>query len=347
MVTYYPWSQKVLNECLSGHQQGDLYSLDLDLSAICTKANCIYCDSKPEVGEKDPNEITFGQIKELILDAKALGLKWVYTCGLGEPLEDDRFWRLVELLKQIDIQLSIFTNGMLIDKDVAERLYNNNVNLILKMDTFIEKDFDEILGGSGRAKIIYNAAMLLLNSGYRNLFDGQYTRLAFSIVPNKLSLSGIEDIVKFCNINNIFPSIGELEQAGRVILENRLDLSLTDTEIKKLKAFVDESVCENYCRPICPTIVTGLHIDNLGNCVVDEGTGLNCKWFLLKDPKTKILGNVNDTSLTMLFQKMKGYRRKCFTNNIQHIMQCESTSYVFGGCGGNPCSIIKIAKEVL
>ena len=96
-------------------------------------------------------------------------------------------------------------------------------------------------------------------------------------------------------------------------------------------------------RPICPCILTGVHIDNIGNCIVDRDTGLNCKWFLLKDPLTTQLGNIYSNSILDLFDKVNTYRKLCFETKLELIKQTCDISYVFGGCGGNPKEIIELA----
>jgi hypothetical protein len=55
-----------------------------------------------------------------------------------------------------------------------------------------------------------------MDAGYGNV-KGGYTDLAFSIVPTQLSYDGIRNVISFAKKNNIFPSIGELEQAGRAL----------------------------------------------------------------------------------------------------------------------------------
>ncbi len=155
-------------------------------------------------------------------------------------------------------------------------------------------------------------------------------------------------MILFSKENNVFPSLGELEQAG-LALENGnfSQLSLTIEQIKTLKNKVDELLWPNYKRPICPTIITGIHIDNVGRCVVDRYTGLNCKWFLLREPLIRSIGNVRKYDLCDLYTKIRKYRRDCFEKNKEVIKKCESTDYVFGGCGGNPKEVIKLAREHL
>jgi MoaA/NifB/PqqE/SkfB family radical SAM enzyme len=296
---------------------------------------------------RHPDELNYRETEKMIREAKELGLEWVYTCGLGEPLEDIRFRKLIELLSNMDVGISLFTNGILIDKEKANLLHDSGVCIILKLDTFDETKYDKILGIKGCANRIYSALNHLLDAGYGRK-RGEHTELAFSIVPTQLSYDGIEDVITFAKENNIFPSIGELEQAGRA-LENGLfsQLAISMEQKRALKKKVDELLWSNYKRPICPAIITGVHIDHTGHCVADRETGLNCKWFLLCEPLVKVIGSVKSDRISDLYAKVREYRRFCFENNKGGLQKCESTDYVFGGCGGNPKDIIKLAKEHL
>lgn len=344
MVEYYPWSKKVLNECISAGKNGKIPALDLELTAKCTGACCIYCDSKPDVcANGHAGEFDFSTLKKVITEAKSRGLKWVYTCGLGEPLEDPKFWDMIAFFKENDICLSMFSNGVFInDIQTAKRLKENNVNIILKMDTFDEKKFDMILGRKGTAKKIYKARNLLLEAGYGSK-NGKYTDLAFSIVPTSLSIDSIPDVIAYCKEYGIFASIGELEHAGEVINNNLSEtLGIKREQVIKLKEVADEYCEASYMRPICPCIMTGIHIDNVGNCVVDEDTGLNCKWFLLENPKTVRIGNIKTSSVIMLFDEVIRYRKNALETRREQIIESCAISYVFGGCGGNPKDIIEL-----
>lgn len=346
MLEYLPWSKKVLNEMIILQKEGNIPTLDIELTAKCTGANCIYCDSKPDVSDHGQvGEYDFSVMKKIILEAKNCGLKWIYTCGLGEPMEDSKFWDIIYLLKANNIRLSMFSNGIFIhDINVARELKEHDVNIILKMDTFHEKNFNAILGKEGIASKIYAARDYLIDAGYGNN-DG-YTDLAFSIVPTRLAIDGIPEVITFAKKYGIFASVGELEQAGEVINNNLgKTLGISTDEVGKLKNIANEYIEGEYMRPICPCIFTGLHIDNLGNCVVDKVTGLNCKWFLLKDPHTIKLGNIYTEGIDSLFMKVNEYRKKCFSNRISEIKKLCDISFAFGGCGGNPKDIIKLALE--
>ena len=95
-VSYLPWSKNVLAACLAAYDKGQLGSLDLDLTAQCSLAACIYCDSKPGVGSKQPGELSVKETNAVLEQAAEIGVKWIFSCGLGEPLEDRRFKQLIE-----------------------------------------------------------------------------------------------------------------------------------------------------------------------------------------------------------------------------------------------------------
>ena len=348
VVQYLPWSKQTLNSCIEASNAGRIPIIDLELTAKCSAAACVYCDSMPEVcsNPKD-DELALDITLDMLHQTKEKGLKWIYTCGLGEPLEDKRFLAILDFIKDNNISLSMFTNGQFIKNiDIAKRLKESNVNLILKMDTFDEDKFDYILGGVGRAQKVYDAIDFLLEAGYTNVGQVGYTDLAFSIVPTTISKGTIPKVVDFCLHHNIFPSVGELEKAGNVVNNNLFEsLGLSEDCLNSVRNKTELAKI-NYMRPICPAILTGIHIDNKGNCVVDEVTGLNCKWFLLVDPHTKLLGNIKDATITELYSKVKEYRNVCWENNIDIIDEYENINYVFGGCGGNPSEIIRIYKEM-
>lgn len=342
MIEYLPWSKRTLDYCISKHSERMIPSLDMEFSSICTRANCIYCDSKPYVGLKMENELSKNDTINLLKKCCNKGLKWIYTCGLGEPLEDDKIWDVLDFAEENGVVISFFTNGMFVNKEIAKRLKESGACIILKMDTFEKTAFDEILGGKGRADKVYRALENLLDVGYGR--KEKYTDLAFSIVPTSLSLKGIPQVIEFALHNGIFPSVGELEKSGSIINYNLYDdLAINNEKLQEIKDILNQHFDGEYRRPICPAIITGLHFNNLGECIVDRETGLNCKWFMLQEPEISVIGNHND-DIDKLFDKMNRYRRDYFLNLKDNV---EYSKFVFGGCGGNISDIFNLAKKCL
>ena len=338
MVEYFPWSEGVRDHCLNESKAGKIPILDLDFSSKCCLKTCIYCDSITNLHE--PDALTFSELSEIIDKAYQKGLKYINICGIGEPTDDDKFLDLLELASKYDICVSVFTNG-LFSTEILKHILNHNVCLIMKMDSFNPSIFELILGKQGLANRIYNLIDELVSNGFVNKKNSNQTNLAFSIVPTRLNFNEIEDIVSFCKQNKIFPSIGELEFAGKAVSLYK-DISLSKEELTVLKGKVEKILGYEYQRPICPSIISGLHISNTGKCIVDRLTGLNCHWFMLKNPDMIEIGDTRLESLDEINAKVRKYRKENFQPDFLE-KDCMVPN-VFGGCGG---SLVEVAKKAV
>ena len=164
------------------------------------------------------------------------------------------------------------------------------------------------------------------------------SRLALSIVPTRLNIKDIPNIVEYCKNQMIFPSIGELEYSGNA-KKRYNDLHLTIAELNDLKERVDTILGTRYCRNLCPAAITSIHINNKGNCVVDRDTGLSCMWFMLQEPSLISIGNVREDNLLTLRQRVIDYRIKHIKMTIEK--QKSVPNYPFGGCGGSPMLLLQ------
>jgi len=334
MISYLPWSQTVWNDVIQSFRSGQLPILDIEMGAICKHRirnhGCIYCDS--QTGKPQPGELTFDQTKEVIVEAVDVGLKWIYCCGLGEPTDDKKFNKMVEFCAPKGIYTSIFTNAIDYDNAYLQYLYDNNVCIIVKCDSFKVGTFGKLLGTSNLKDVdaIYASINNALRVGFANHTN---TRIGLSIVPTKVNKNDILDVVKYCNDNNIFPVIGELEYVGRG-KELFDSLALSQLELQEIKNGINEILGCEYVSPVCPASIAGIHITNVGDCIVHEKTGLSCPWFDLKEPRIEFVGNVKSTSISDLWQLVQKYRSDRMVTTKEWL-RTEPNNYVFGGCGGN------------
>lgn len=338
MVAYYPWNETNLSNIIKSFQLGKMPVLDLEFSALCKhrllSGGCIYCDSP--AGKPHYNELRVDKVKYLMAEAcKVLDLRWLYCCGLGEPSDDPKFKSIVEFSKNQGITLSVFSNGIGYTQEFINFLYKNDVCLLIKCDSLDAQIFSKSLGASDveSANSIYRTLEMALNVGYgKDVAPGMGSRLALSIVPTQLNKYTLIDVVRFCKANNLFPLLGQLEQAGRG--ENIFeDISLSNAELQDFKEHVDDILGFDYKIPVCPAGIAGLHIDNIGQCVVHEETGLSCAWFDLENPTVNILGNINDTDIVTLWNKVLKYRKDRL-NNLSKKWIEKPLEDIFGGCGG-------------
>jgi MoaA/NifB/PqqE/SkfB family radical SAM enzyme len=336
-VMYEPWSSKVIERSIDKFANGYLPTLNIELSAKCNHKSCIYCDT--QVGFSNQNELSFDQLRSVVDEAKGIGIEWVYICGLGEPTNDEKFFKLIEYLHEKNIKISIFSNGIGYTKDEIKKLKHNEVNLVLKLDSFNEQIFDSLLGKQGSAKCIYKTLALLLEVGYAERNENNLTDLAFSIVPTKINLHDIPNIIEYCKQNNIFPSVGELECSGKA-KESFYKLSPSREELINLKIKIDNILDYNYKKPICPSAITGLHITNLGRYVIDEKTGLSCSWYSLKEPTYLEIGRAGD-DMKLVLDRMIKYRMKKWDDMGDLIKN--HPPHIFGGCGGDIKTLLHLS----
>lgn len=85
MIEYLPWSKRTLDYCISKHSERMIPSLDMEFSSICTRANCIYCDSKPYVGLKMENELSKNDTINLLKNVVIKDLSGYIHVGWVNP----------------------------------------------------------------------------------------------------------------------------------------------------------------------------------------------------------------------------------------------------------------------
>ncbi len=339
---YLPWSHQVLDSCIQQFLMGKLPCLDLETSAVCRHSACIYCDSDCAAPMLD--EMNHDSVNKVLKQASMLGTKWLYLCGLGEPTDDPKFLQLLDAAQEADIKISMFTNAVRFSHDLVNTLMNHQVSLIVKLDSLNPSNFDRLLGRPGTADRIFRTIDALLKAGYDRLCQDDFTMIAASIIPTKVNYQDIPNVIKFCVERNIFPSIGELECAGRAKGKYE-DLALTTEELLDLKYQVDSLVGYDYQRPTCPAALGGLHVSNTGNIIVDRCTGVCCQWFLLRGPDLFNIGHISEISLSEAMEKVHSYRVRN-TLSCKKILECPP-SVVFGGCGGRADQILREHIRIL
>jgi hypothetical protein len=157
------------------------------------------------------------------------------------------------------------------------------------------------------------------------------TNICASIVPTTINQNEIIDIIDWCYTCNIFPLIGDLENAGNSVDKYKL-LKLPDSKLREIKQHILNKYGE-YQIPICPATLFGIHINHKGEVIVDRRSGLSCHWFWLVEPNTKEIDYFYDYSCNELSQVILEYRSE---KRDEVSMELLITSpLIFGGCGGD------------
>jgi MoaA/NifB/PqqE/SkfB family radical SAM enzyme len=342
-LMYFPWCDEEMIEMGKRFKEGHIPYLDIELTARCSLGTCIYCDSPINKTYKELNKTEFYSLANNALNQ---GLKWIYFCGLGEPTDCEYFSDILDFCILNKVKISFFCNGQNLNSELIDKLILANASILIKLDSFYENIFDELLGKRGAASKTYKIIAELEKkkfSNVRHLGDQYVTNLAFSIVPTTKNINEIPEIVSYALNKGIFPSIGELEFANKG--KNQFDVLHVDkANLLKLKKSVNDIFGETYQRPVCPAVLYSLHLDVNARCVVDNETGLSCPWFKLGDPEFGYIGNARQDSVDTLRNNMILYRK----NRLGALKKVEThakTFNIFSGCGGRLSDIKRLCID--
>jgi len=224
--------------------------MDLELSYACNLA-CKGCftSSCKKVGK-----MRFEEVKKIIKQAKEAGFKTVDLIGGGEPLlywdSGKDIFDVIDLINEQGLAVEMFTNGLLVTKEIANKLSEKNVTVIVKLNSLNPEVCYKVTGDGKKESIEY------LDS--KNWTDYRYVRksgefkkenipvwikyLIDAYKKNKEAQIGIETVLfrenydgivglwLFCRDNDIIPSFEVCARRG----EGRAVDILSKEEVKEL-----------------------------------------------------------------------------------------------------------------
>lgn len=341
MFEYRPWAHLELKNSYEKYRKGIFSILDIELSGQCN-FNCMYCDS-PDHTKKC--KINIYDIENLL---SSCFFEWIFICGLGEPVQKDNYSFLIKILnlcKKYNVKCSIFSNMFVCNKEIIEFVEEGILYILFKYDSNDYKLNANVYGTSNSvAEQQYKNIQILMK---HVRCDGNMTNIGASIVPTRLNANKIPEIVEECCENQIYPLLADLENSGRG-QDHYSVLSLNSYDMQILKNKVESIIGEKYKIPICPAVISGIHISNESNIVVDEISGLTCPWFWLEEPQLYKISQLNKmVELEEIKARIIDYRN----HKLQSVQEIY-LSYApidfekFGGCGGDIRSLLKDYIEV-
>ncbi len=206
-----------------------LLAIRLETNHTCN-LKCRYCYAGSEA--KYQEKLSYGQITEIVSQAKDMGAESIVVIGGGEPTIHPDFKRIVSYISSLDMIPMIFSNTVTMSRDLAKFLYDNNASVMGKLDSLDESLQEYFAGIKGAGKKIHQGLENLMDGGFCE--SGNKLRLGISFVSCKFNLPEIEDIWRFCRNNRIFPNMEVLTPTGRA-KENLPDAGLAREEIKDYK----------------------------------------------------------------------------------------------------------------
>ena len=218
------------HDAYEARDNNKLLAIRVETNYSCN-LKCRYCYA---MSGKSSQKFDYNILRDVILQAKELGIHSVVIIGGGEPTLYPEFNELITFIDSLDIIPMIFSNTILINKDLANFLYNHNASIMGKLDSLKPELTDYLAGKKGAYSQINRGLKNLMEAGFIDVDDSTQLRLGISFVSNKLNLYEVEDIWHFCRKNNIFPNMEILTPTGRA--KSKLaSQKLTKEEIMEYK----------------------------------------------------------------------------------------------------------------
>lgn len=204
--------------------EGRLLSMEIELGLQCN-FRCQYCYVGQ--GNNPVRELDEGEIRNVVLQAKALGARKIIVLG-GEPMIYPGVLDILAFFRAEGLSVEVFTNGTNVTAEVARRLYELGVQVVLKMNSFKEEVQDELAGLKGAYKIIQEAFRNLTGAG----FPAEGHPLAVSTVICNQNLAEIVPLWQWLRDRKITPYVEIMTPQGNAQDNNHLDVELP--ALKKL-----------------------------------------------------------------------------------------------------------------
>ena len=168
---------------------------------------CKYCYAQHEqIGnapqDKSTKDYTLDEIKNVIKDAKTLELEEIQIVGAGEPLLCDFFWPLIEYLRKNADIITVFTNGTLITREIAKKLFDMEINTVAKLNSLNPVTQDYISGISGSYHHMKQGIETLRNVGYSTM---RYPKMGIHSVICRQNISELPKMWKSFRLKGIIP----------------------------------------------------------------------------------------------------------------------------------------------
>ncbi len=253
-------------------EENKLVFIGLDLTKACT-LNCLYCFEKS--GNTDKNELSLDEKKTLLEQAKILGANSLVVAGAGEPLLDKDFREIITYANNLSLVSVVYTNGTVIDEDMAKFLYSNNVSPIINLDSLNPEVHDYLTQVKGAHKKAMSAIELCLAAGYGKIND-RTTNIAIATLYLKQNLHEVPAIINWAFERCIKPTVDVLGVHGRAI-SHKDQLRPALHEISGVQQSIGgESVCD--AGTPCKIWMYGIFISCTGDAkycseISDAGIG--------------------------------------------------------------------------
>jgi len=216
-VKGWNFSQKELTEAAGG---GRMLTMDLDMGGgLNCSLRCGHCINKELRPMLEQGDLLSGEeVKRVVMEAKALGLRSVKIIGPGEPLEERSLLAFLDFLAGNGITPLIFTKATALGMDsmarkihgmkpdmLARRLREYDVSILFGATSFQPETEAMIVGQKWYPRARNRAMERLVDAGFNDFVPGQPTSLAVIFNPiTRLNVDEAFDFYAWARVRHIY-----------------------------------------------------------------------------------------------------------------------------------------------
>jgi MoaA/NifB/PqqE/SkfB family radical SAM enzyme len=316
------YSQAEVYEAL---KLGRLLTLTIFLENVCN-FRCPFCLTQTRDFKKP---LTTDETKAVVLDGQRLGARTVMIAGAGEPLMASNFWEIVEFVRGRGLDLIVFSNLSLVTEAVAKRLFEKDISIIGKLNSFKEDVQEEYVGGvKGAYARMRTGLRNLLELGYNRVNARGETKLSLETSILKQNVGEIFDYWVYCRENHIVPILDTVYYQGKATehdyAEFLVDYDVIANVIDRIRRY-DAERGYHWERKLLNRGGKGVLVGEAGIECVKIGTNLNVDiegyvydCFAMSGPG---YGNVRDSSLADIW---KAHRPHASAIGVHGLCKCRN-----------------------
>ncbi len=320
------FSQKEIDEAV---KNGRLLSMEIEFNQTCN-LRCIYCYALDN--PVDRNELTVAEFKDVISQAADMGAKKIIILG-GEPLLYPHLMEMIGFIRALCLEIELFTNGTRVTPAVAQALYDNDVRVVLKMNTFDESLQDKLAGRKGSFLLMQEALANLKLVGY----PSESHPLGVSSIICQQNIEELPRMWEWLRDQNILPYFEMMTPQGGARRHNMLEIDTRQVEeFFKQISEIDSRKYGNHWDPK-PPLVGGECLRHQFSCAVNsEGYVQSCVGITIpignvrKQPLREILRDSEIVQDLKSYKDMiKGPCGEC--EKLNECYGCRGTAYQMTG----------------
>jgi MoaA/NifB/PqqE/SkfB family radical SAM enzyme len=282
--------------------------LYLEVTHLCN-LRCIACYTG--AGEEKHDALTLDEQKSVVRQAKDLGARIVSLSGSGEPLLHRHLFELIDYIRQLGMDVVVFTNGTVIDKETAAFLVSRSVFVYFKLYSLDRDVFDRMVGRKDAYQWVDYSywhdgtrRTLRIPSGLKCLLDARKTPDDSGLVRiesliTRLNAETLPQVARFCKACGLGLYLETPVFKGRAI-ENYAEIALNEGGYRELYERLEQILGCEYMQQIrdcrCPVEKNPVVLTNgdVGFCSSRQAR----------------VGNVRNSPLKRLYAKARKLKRR-------------------------------------